>query len=757
MFHPIRKPLEIALLCSLLGLIGGAACGDSSLGGSGDAGGDSGTGDLDSGTPVPVCEPLCETGSSCVDGMCCEDMRVCGEACCGEGAICSFGQCLQPGADCLDASECSDNEYCELTLGDEAGEVPPMCVGGTAPNPGKCLPRPPVCPEGEMPEDPTTCLVACEYRPPASVFMPELKYSWGNVLSTQDNVMMTPIVIQLDDDNCDGVVNQRDIPEIVFMTFGGSQYRENGTLHAISVVEGVVVDKWSVTNATNHPGLSIAGGNIDGVPGNEVVVCTSDGRVRAYDSQGGELWLSEGGGCGMLSLADLDQNGTTEVIANNRVLSGAMGTTLLNIGTPGRYVAVDVTGNGILDLVGPRSVVDFVGNVLVDYQLSDGSAANGDIAIADLDSDGVPEIALIDASQHMLHVWHLDSNSPNGYTRVRDFLDINGLIDPTRCGVGSAGRTSGGGPPTMADANGDGFPDIALAGGVGYTVFDGKKIMDPMVAGIDTIMWAKETQDCSSARTGSSVFDFNGDGSAEIAYGDETHFRVYDGVSGDTLFDTCNTNGTLQEYPVIADVDNDGRADLVVVSNSYSGFNCEGVKTTGVRVFGSVQDDWVRTRRVWNQHAYHVTNVEESGEIPRVEEANYLNPKLNNFRLNVQPEGEFSAPDLRVEILPSCNDDSSFAVRIRNFGETAAPAGIPVSIYVREQGMQPVLLSGGPYLTTRPLYPAEAEDIPVVPMASLPLNTTVRAVVDENPNHAWQECNVDNNSSDEVLVGCQID
>src|SRR5207244_2523986 len=124
--------------------------------------------------------------------------------------------------------------------------------------------------------------------------------------------------------------------------------------------------------------------------------------------------------------------------------------------------------------------------------------------------------------------------------------------------------------------------------------------------------------------------------------------------TGSELFGTCNTNGTLVEYPIIADVDNDGHADIVAVSNSYSGFNCSGVKTTGVRVFGDTEGNWVRTRRVWNEHAYHVTNVEEAGGIPMIEEANYLTPGLNNFRQNVQPSGQFSAPDLIVTLTPEC-------------------------------------------------------------------------------------------------------
>ena len=44
-----------------------------------------------------------------------------------------------------------------------------------------------------------------------------------------------------------------------------------------------------------------------------------------------------------------------------------------------------------------------------------------------------------------------------------------------------------------------------------------------------------------------------------------------------------------------------------------------------------------------------------SGTIPPVEVANWTVPRLNNFRQNVQPEGEFSAPDLVVSVGPDCS------------------------------------------------------------------------------------------------------
>jgi hypothetical protein len=195
-------------------------------------------------------------------------------------------------------------------------------------------------------------------------------------------------------------------------------------------------------------------------------------------------------------------------------------------------------------------------------------------------------------------IWCYNPMAPTGVDIVRAPIDINGALDPALCLMGSAGNVNGGGTP-----------DVAVAGGVGYAVFDGKKLLDPNVAGPDTFLWIKQTLDCSSAATGSSVFDFGGDGSAEVPYGDEQRLQIYKGSDGAVLFETCNTSGTLREFPLVADVDSDGHAHIVAVSNAYSSINCDGTKQRGIRVFGDSKGNWVRTRRVWNQHAYHITNV----------------------------------------------------------------------------------------------------------------------------------------------------
>ncbi|MGH9204078.1 MAG: PASTA domain-containing protein, partial [Vicinamibacterales bacterium] len=60
----------------------------------------------------------------------------------------------------------------------------------------------------------------------------------------------------------------------------------------------------------------------------------------------------------------------------------------------------------------------------------------------------------------------------------------------------------------------------------------------------------------------------------------------------------------------------------------------------GIIVFQDVANKWKRTRRIWNQHSYHVTNVNEDATIPTNESAHWLIPGLNAFRTNAFVPGE---------------------------------------------------------------------------------------------------------------------
>jgi hypothetical protein len=229
---------------------------------------------------------------------------------------------------------------------------------------------------------------------------------------------------------------------------------------------------------------------------------------------------------------------------------------------------------------------------------------DGSNAVANFDADDQAEIVLVS----------------NSFVRLLD-SDLSEIWNNSIPGGGA------GGPPTIADFDGDGDPEVGVAGANRYAVFETD----------GTLKWSTVTQDGSSNRTGSSVFDFEGDGSAEVIYGDETTLRVYRGSDGSTLFETPKSSCTWHEYPLVADVDGDDNAEIVAVANNNCGFGPE----RGIFVFGAGPDDnWVKTRRIWNQHTYHITNVLPDGTIPTEESPNWLVPNLNHFRLNEFGPGE---------------------------------------------------------------------------------------------------------------------
>ena len=759
---------------------GGSAASGGSAGAGGSSGGTGGSGatgaiGFDASTDSGGCVDgqACGNGGICAGGVCCDSALACGATCCNSGQVCSFAECKTPGKTCVDRSDCAADEYCEFSLGDEADGGAPdggsgdsgdggTCVGGASFKTGRCLKKPPTCGPGQNPGTPPTCLAECQFKPPATAFNPDVKFSWGGQTTSPfaSDVMMTPIVIQLDDDDCDGKITDRDIPEVVFSTFSNGSYETNGVVHAISVVNGAVVDKWSLPGVVN-PTKHLAGGNVDGKPGNEVIGCGTDGKAHAIDGAGKVVWSSAVMPCFMPSIADLDQDGDVEVIVEGGILDGVTGNLEHAYSAPlaGPPVVSDIDADGKLDVVTSSQGFDASGQLFVDTGLANTGSFPDDSdwkgpwpAVADFDKDGKPEVVAVHNLNHELSIWRYDAPQTNKFTVVRGPVDINGSLPTSNCSNGTWGNTHGGGPPTIADFNGDGTPDVALAGGVGYAVLDGVKLIDSTVTGPNTFLWVKDTTDCSSASTGSTVFDFNGDGVSEVIYSDELRLRIYDGPTGNVLFETCNTTATLIENPVVADVDNDGHADIVAVSNAY-GKTCDSTKQSGIRIFGDTQGKWVRTRRVWNEHAYHVTNVNEDGSIPQQEAANYSSAGLNNFRQNKQPGGEFSAPDAVVTIAPKCAGEYGLLATVQNIGEAALPAGVVVGFY---EGSGPPGTPLGKQSTTRVLYSLDSETL-FLPLSSTP-SGTVFAIVDDTttPHPEWTECRTDNNQSKVVSPSCNV-
>ena len=77
----------------------------------------------------------------------------------------------------------------------------------------------------------------------------------------------------------------------------------------------------------------------------------------------------------------------------------------------------------------------------------------------------------------------------------------------------------------------------------------------------------------------STAFDFLGRGHAQAVYSDWDSIYAFDGKSGVVELKLPNWSpGTLLRYPVVADVDNDGSADIIVVSSRLEGELVTGSK-----------------------------------------------------------------------------------------------------------------------------------------------------------------------------------
>lgn len=689
------------------------------------------------------------------------------EVCCGTGEVCAADRCFLPEIPCADFWDCPENTYCEPAL-------------------GFCLPQP----GGE----------ACQLEPSGGAVVPTELWHWdgaGAVLPDYNQVMMTPVVANLTDDNGDGAIDQDDVPDVVFSTFcGGSScttgdYHNDGVLRAVNGADGSSI--FDVTSERVIGGAQVALGDLDGDGIVEIVACgegtNREGPILVFEHDGTLKWRSTDPRvrCGQSApgIADLDADGQPEVFVRYSVLSGRDGSVVWHrdcrnpgdfraMGGTGELItyehlscdytaAVDLTGDGRLAIVGGNMAYDHTGRTLWDRSAE---FRDGYPAIGDLDLDGTPEIVVVHSAfdpryaigDHHIRVLDHMGNDERAPVDI-NVPAVNMTADyMTHLGTG---RIAGGGPPTIANFDGDPEPEIALAGAFGYAVFDADL----------TLNWFAPTHDHSSRKTGSSVFDFDGDGVSEAVYNDEYWLRVYDGRDGTVRYCECNTSITHWEYPVIVDVNNDGHAEIIVSSNDYYIDECPATEapdpctqsrvaagetqgTHGVRVFAAPERDWVATRRIWNQHTYHITNVTESGAIPAGERQNWSLRGLNNFRQNVQP-GARNIPDMRpIELsadLLECSEAMTLHFRVQNAGWASAPAGVPAAVYADAGGTSWTPITT--VRTTRRLLPGESEPFSVrYPLDSRdPFAPVIFRVVvgetTEGEGSTVLECRLDNNEA----------
>ncbi|MFH2011069.1 MAG: hypothetical protein ABI333_31000 [bacterium] len=550
-----ENPCRSGLDCSP----GGVCVEPGDGGASGDGSTDDGGGQLDGGDPGDAGSD--GGGADCPDGR-----DFCGTLCCRDTEVCVEDQCLLDQGPCDNDSQCQEDSYCEQ------GQCVPYDVGPRGPfNPG------------------------CTQLAIAGLFQPGIQCEWlgppaGDPYPGHVRVLSAPMVVDFDFDDDPNTVE----PSIVVMTYNGNDGSSgcyNGAYGVIRVLDGATctqlynVGTW--LNGCNSP--AVADLDLDGRA--EIIAhdCYGGLETFTYDSgtdafvshcSGPLGWAAQSSGWSAPSVYDLDDDAYPEILTGAIVYDASCNVLDQTVGLTGHmysgagYPVVadlegDLDGQGIphVELATGSDVYRFDRVSRTWQALWTGGALQGYIAVADfgtynsdpaqddrLTPDGIAEIVSVVA--------------PNMYIMTWEGRVIYGPV-----AMPSGG---GGGPPTVGDFDGDGLAEVACAGSDSIAVFD------PDCQGLpdmnrcsslrtDGVLWWQPSQDHSSNRTGSSLFDFEGDGRVEVVYADEVFTRVYDGQTGEVLFSQWHSSCTWNEYPIVADVDGDFNAELVVPSNSNCG------------------------------------------------------------------------------------------------------------------------------------------------------------------------------------------
>jgi hypothetical protein len=560
--------------------------------------------------------------------------------------------CVQPSGTVEDFTDCDDTDPAVNPDAEEAwyDGIDSDCDG--AEEPDACL------------DEPTTGTVAvdttCTYTPTGSM-APTSEWALSSFSSegSYNDVIASPAVGHLTDDNGDGFVPDGDIPDIVFVSRYNGSSTLSGALRSVSGDGNG--EHFTVRAFTGPDGLTyavyryaaVALGDIDNDGDPEIVTTvhrSSTCYPAAFSSDGQIEWIQKTSvGCRSHApaLHDLEGDGDPEVIFGHLLLSGDDGSVLAT-GAGGRgyhsgysnsgYHAFgsDLDGDGTMEWLAGSSVYAPDGSTICSTGEDDGYPS-----AADLDGDGEGEFVV----------------SGNGSVRVFE-TDCTLMAEWSVYGGGN------GGPATIADFDGDGTPEIGVAGAYYYAVYE--------VDG--SVLWDSAVKDYSSHSTGSSVFDFDGDGAAEVVYADEVLVRIYDGATGSVILELPHDSGTINEYPVIADADGDGKAEIIV---GHDG------SPAGIEVIGDENDEWVSARQVWNQHAYSITNIDDDLSIPGPT-SNW--PTYNSFRQGA-PGNHNARAATNLQALAygacqeQCGDDVEVLIQPVNDGQIAASADLEVALY----------------------------------------------------------------------------
>ncbi|MCH2045612.1 MAG: FG-GAP-like repeat-containing protein [Saprospiraceae bacterium] len=454
---------------------------------------------------------------------------------------------------------------------------------------------------------------------------------------------------------------------------------------------GNVIQTFNLTGAP-HPYIIPCLADTDNDGSGELFLTNNNRQLACYEyGNSNPVWITANGQVfsqhQSAQVADFDNDGTAEVYVGNAIFDASTGTRLVayaNGQNSGRVstasgaadaypIAFDLDGDNDLELI--------AGNVAYDINLGNGTANNGSrsvyssvsgtnindgfTSIADIDANGTVDVVV--TSRGYVYVW--EPSTTGGGTNSGTLLTTARRHHSNSTLTGRA---------NLGDFDNDGIAEIGIYGSNRYKVYE----YNAGSPGTLSVLWERTSLDDGSGMTGSSLFDFEADGRVEVVYSDEEHLFIWDGATGVDKTVITARAGTRTEYPLVVDVDADGQAEIVLTVQTGNGPS--NTQQGWIAVYGSGNTPWASARRVWNQHGFFNTNINDNGTVPIVQQNHVaLGGNMNSFiaqpsLLDINGDPIIPALDFVISFDPntagsvnqsSCPNSLGLSMQVSNEGD----------------------------------------------------------------------------------------
>ena len=542
-------------------------------------------------------------------------------------------------------------------------------------------------------------------------------HEWGIEVDWSSSEMVSPLVIPLVGD-----IDGDEIPEIISFA-PSSQYGFYGVTQVV-VYNSITHQIMHTVNLPNR--ISTVDASPYGIiklPNGHVifVAVMRNQMMQAYDLTAMEttpMWsVSMEHISSNVGFADFNHDTYPEIYVGNKIFDAETGNLLIqdpsmtNVGgayTNPLYTSEPKTLSPFAsDVLGDSDVELLLGNEIYDVNITNrfgiqgnsislaasitppnGIGVDGHPQVADFNKDGYLDVFVSNKttpSDHVgFYVWDVHNNTVSAP-----------VVIPT--------STRGKSIPLIADIDNDGELEVVIQ----CNAVSGGKVRAYKYHSSTndfSMMWGMDVDEDSWSNS-MTMFDFNNDGLSDLLMSDQSTVKILNGsghshlTGNDTVavyvLSTLNFGEcTVMQYPVVADVDADGSAEIVICGRFGAGHTYQGF----LNVFKSAGIPWAPARKVWNQYMYNVTNVNEDLTVPQylfnnatvfTDAEGVVRRPFNNFlqqATTIDQYGRpfYAVPDVAVEASASSQtigDSVVLNFTYCNIGDNVLSAPYPVSVF----------------------------------------------------------------------------